>query len=241
MFDHQVLKELFVNKTAIITGGASGIGLAITKKFTSLNITCCILDIRKPTEEIDNITYIKTDVSSSEDAQSAYDEFTQRFSSPDILVSNAGISVHQRLSEGDPQDWAVVMETNVMGMLRLIRLFLPAMIQRRSGDIIFISSVSASHPYEWGGIYAASKSAVEVIAETLRLEVQPDIRVITIAAGVVDTPFFERIIDGGQTPESIGWGALNPEYLADAVVYAISQPKEVSVNKIILRPTGQPL
>lgn len=241
VFDQKKLRERYANKTAVVTGGASGIGLAISRQFSQLNILTYILDLRKPEETLKNTRFIKTDVTSPSDVKSAHQQIKQQNHTPDILVNNAGVGIHQKLSEGNPEKWSVVFETNVMGMLRFIRLFLPAMAERKSGDILFISSVSASRTYQWGGIYAASKAALETVAETLRLETQPDIRVATISPGVVDTPFFKRIINGGQTPESIGWGALSAEDIANAVLYVISQPEGVAVNNLVIRPSAQPM
>lgn len=241
IFDEEKLRERYCNKTAIVTGGASGIGLAISKSLSALDILTFILDLKEPEEPIENTHFIKTDLTRPRDINSAHQEILNQKRTPDILVNNAGVGIHQKLSEGEPEKWAMVFETNVIGMLRLLRLFLPSMAEGKSGDVLFISSVSANSPYPWGGVYSASKSALNTLAETLRLEVQPDIRVSTIAAGVVDTPFFGNIIDGEQSPESIGWGALNAFDVANAVLYIISQPEGVAVNNLVMRPTAQPM
>ncbi|MEX0648099.1 MAG: SDR family oxidoreductase [Balneolaceae bacterium] len=241
VFDQEKLRERYSNKTAIVTGGASGIGLAISRKLSALDILTYILDRNEPEEKIENTRFIKTDITYPGDIKSAHHQIQSDNQTPDILVNNAGVGIHQKLSEGDPDKWAMVFETNVLGMLRFIRLFLPAMAERKSGDILFISSVSASRTYQWGGIYAASKAALETVAETLRLETQPELRVSTIVAGVVNTPFFDKIIDGVQTPESIGWGALSAEDIANAVMYVISQPVGVAVNNLVIRPSAQPM
>lgn len=109
------------------------------------------------------------------------------------------------------------------------------------GDVVFISSVAAAHAYPGGGIYSASKAAVDQLAETLRLEVQPEIRVTVIHPGVVDTPFFENMIHGEQSVESIGWGALAADDVAESVLYAITRPRGVALNNIVIRPAGQPM
>ena len=111
----------------------------------------------------------------------------------------------------------------------------------KKGDIVFVSSVSAHHAHTYGGIYTASKAALEMISETLRLEVQPHVRVTVISPGVVDTRFFENTIGGNQSVEEIGWGSLHPDDIADTIVFALSRPSHVAINNITIRPAAQPM
>jgi predicted outer membrane repeat protein len=164
-----------------------------------------------------------------------------KIGTPDIIICNAGRGIHELLKDGNPETWEEIFRINVFGALRIINGFLPAMIEKEEGDIVFISSVSSHHPYQGGAIYAATKAAIDIIAETLRLEVQPNIRVITVSPGVVSTNFFKNIINGSQTPETIGWGALEPDDIADTIFYAISQPHNVAINNIVIRPVAQPM
>ena len=126
-----------------------------------------------------------------------------------------------------------------MGTLRCIRAFTPNMVSQKSGNVVFISSVSANQPHPYGGIYAASKTALEVIAETLRLETLPHINVTVVSPGLVDTAFFEHQISGGSSVEEIGMGFIEPEEIAEDVWYALKKKKGTSINKIITRPTLQ--
>lgn len=158
---------------------------------------------------------------------------------PDILVSCAGVGLHERLAEGDPAKWARVLEVNVLGALRLIRAFVPGMLER-GGDVVIVSSVAATTAYPWGGPYAASKAALEMVAETLRLEVMPQVRVTTLAPGVVDTAFFAHMLGGNQSVEEIGFGALFPEQVAELIAYAVSRPSNMVLNHLTVRPRGQP-
>lgn len=157
---------------------------------------------------------------------------------PDILVSCAGVGIHERLTEGDPVKWAQVMEVNVLGALRLIRAFVPGMLAE-GGDVVIISSVAAAAAFPWGGPYAASKAALEMLAETLRLEVLPTVRVTTLAPGVVDTAFFAHMVSGNQSVEEIGFGALSAEQVAELVAYAVSRPSNMVLNHLTVRPRGQ--
>lgn len=146
----------------------------------------------------------------------------------------------RKLTEGDPEKWRQVIDTNLLGVLRLVRAFVPGMLEQGRGDVVFLSSVSARQTYPYGGVYAATKAALEVVAATLRQEVLPTVRVTVIAPGVTDTPFFSHTISGFHTVQDIGFGALSADDVARAVLYALRQPPRVSVNELTLRPTAQP-
>jgi len=114
------------------------------------------------------------------------------------------------------------------------------MLAAGHGDVVLVSSVSAGQAYPYGGIYAATKSALEVVAETLRQETLPHVRVTVVAPGVTDTTFFQNTISGFHTAADIGYGTIAADDVADAVLYALNKPPGVSVNYITLRPTSQP-
>lgn len=228
------------SRKALVTGGSSGIGYSVVKKFAEEKIVTAFADINPPETIPPGTYYFDTDLTEGEDVQVLYEKVLESMGIPDILICNAGRGIHETLSEGDPERWLKIFELNVFGALRTIRAFLPDMKNGLS-DIIFISSVSAKHPYEGGAIYSATKAALEAIAETLRIEVQPDIRVTTISPGVVNTNFFKNIIHGSQTVENIGWGAIEPAEIADTIFYAITRPKDIALNNIVIRPAAQPM
>lgn len=231
----------FKHRTALITGGSSGIGNSLVKKFSQEHIKTAFVDVNAPDAEVEHSVFYKTDISTASRVQEVYENVIQDIGVPDILVCNAGKGIHEKLKDGDPEKWIHIFQTNVFGALRVIRAFLPQMFERGKGDVVFVSSVSSSKPYSGGGIYSATKASIDIIAETLRLEVQPEIRVTTVSPGVVDTDFFKNIISGTQTSESIGWGALTPDDIANAVFYAIDQPHNVAINNIVIRPVAQPM
>lgn len=229
------------SRVAVVTGGSSGIGNAIVKKLAEDNIRTIVADITSPKEEHANAFYFKTDITSGDDINALYEYVTSNHHTPDILVCNAGRGIHERLHEGDPEKWADILNLNIMGTLRTVRAFLPAMKDRENAQVVFISSFSANHVYPWGGVYAATKSAIEKIAATLRLELQPEIKVTVISPGVVETSFFRNMMGNRHTPEDIGYGALPPEEIADAVIYAVSRHPQTSINYISLSPKAQPV
>ncbi|AHM58357.1 short chain dehydrogenase [Flammeovirgaceae bacterium 311] len=229
------------HKIALISGGAGGIGRAIANLLAKDGVNTVIADLREPLEKDQHLYYHKTDISDAAAINSLYSYVQEQHGNPDLIVCNAGMGIKERLAEGDPEKWQQVFNLNVMGHLRTIRAFLPQMLQKNyTTDVVFISSVAARKPHEWGGIYAASKAAVQSLAETLRLEVQPKVRVSTVLPGVVDTDFFAHTM-GGDTAsaESFGWGSLSAGEVAEAVYYIISRPPGVAVNEITLRPAAQ--
>lgn len=228
-------------KIAIISGGASGIGLGIAKKLSQEGMYTILADLKEPDEAVLNSTFIKTDISKAEDIDLLYQKVTALDLLPDVIICNAGRGIMEKLAEGDPQKWQSVIETNLLGNLRVVRAFVHFLQEKENGDIVVISSVSAERTYPYGGIYSASKAALNMAAETLRLELKPHIRVSTIQPGVVDTDFFRNTIGGGQSVEEIGWGALKAEDVAEAVVFILNRPQGVAVNNITIRPVAQDL
>ena len=228
-------------RKAIITGGSSGIGKSITRKLSASGYTTVVADVQAPAPESKQSHFFPVDLTHPDEIDTFHRKVMDAVGVPDVLVLNAGQGIHEKLTEGDPNLWEQVFRLNVFSTLRLVRAFAPAMLGQGRGDIIFMSSVSSQKAFPYGGIYGASKAALDMIAETLRLEVQPMIRVTTLHPGVVNSDFFSNIIHGAQTPESIGWGAVSPDQIADAVLFAIHQPAGVAVNDIVIRPAAQPL
>jgi len=222
----------------LVTGGTGGIGFAIAKKFAGANFRVVNADVAEPQAEAEGVEYKKCDVSNGEDVDALFKWLNDKRQLPEVLVLNAGKGIHEQLTEGDPEKWLDILQLNVMGVLRCIRAFVPPMKERKKGHVVFISSVAATKAYAYGGIYSASKAAVEMIAETLRIETLPDIKVTIVAAGVTDTGFFDNQVSGHTTAEGIGMGSLSAEDVAEDVFYAVTK-QGGSINKIITRPAGQ--
>lgn len=227
------------SKTALITGGSSGIGLAIADKFSREGITVAIADIAEYKGEGENIHFKHCDVGDAGHIDDLYNWANEKTGLPEILVINAGRGIQEKLTEGDPEKWQQIINTNVMGALRCIRAFVPEMIKNKKGNVIIISSVSANQPHPYGAVYSATKTALEVIAETLRLETLPHINVTVISPGITDTKFFENQISGNSSIEEMDMGAISPAEIAEDVFYAINKKNGTSINKIITRPLAQ--
>lgn len=224
-------------KNVIITGASSGIGKAIAEKLLTTNYSCINID-KTPPPQHSEIPYLRCDLTDAQQVNKLYTEVKKQIGVPHVLISNAGINVHEKLTEGDPEKWQEVFNCNVMGALRFIRAFINDVPV--GGNIIFISSVAAHKAYEYGGVYSASKAAIDRIAETLRLEVQPDIKVSVVAPGTVKTEFFKNTINGSQQYNSQGWREVTSEQIAEYVNYILSAPESLNIDYSILRPSDQP-
>lgn len=225
-------------KIAIVTGGSSGIGKAIAEKLHYEGVKVVVADINEGVDKT-GLHFKKCDVSNGKDIDELYGWVSDHLGKPDILILNAGQGIRERLTEGDPEKWQKVIHTNFMGPLRVIRSFVPDMLEMKKGNVVFISSVAANQPHPYGGIYSASKTALEVVAETLRLETLPHVNVTVVSPGIVDTKFFENEVSGNNRIEEMGMGAISSNEIAEDVWYALSKKQGTSINKIITRPTLQ--
>jgi len=237
-------------KVAVITGASSGIGEAIARKLSAEKYKVVLASrsvdkmnsIQKelPSESM----VVKMDVSSSESVSKAFDKVTERFDRIDVLVNSAGIMPLTYLKNRHLDEWLNTIEVNVKGTLRCIYSVLPHMKQQKNGHIVNIASVDGKEIFAGGAVYGASKAAVIELSKAMRMELSPEfnIRVTAIEPGTVETNLRDDITDqellddkdyGGDEPKLTG------ENIADAVLYAVSQPETVNVNELLVKPTGK--
>lgn len=222
--------------TALITGGSGGIGTAVARRLQAENITAVVTDITENRTE--DFPFFKCDLRRGEEVRGLYDWFSSEYGTPDILILNAGRGIKEKLTEGDPEKWQEILDINLTGLLRCIRAFVPEMLDRRSGKIIFVSSVASRQPYPYGGIYSASKAAAEMIADTLRLETFPHLHVSTLRLGAVRTGFFENQ-KAGDRDYAQKYPVMNPEEIAEDVFYIITRDKDRVIHEMTSRPLAQ--
>ncbi len=154
----------------------------------------------------------------------------------DAVFANAGFGATRGFLEESPEQWRSMVLTNVLGVAYTIRATLPHLLERGAGHYLITSSVAGRRALP-GSLYAATKFAVTAIGESLRAELRTmhdanKIRTTLIEPGMVDTPFF----DNRPGPDK----ALHDEDIANAAIYALSQPEHVDVNEILIRPSSQP-
>jgi NADP-dependent 3-hydroxy acid dehydrogenase YdfG len=236
-------------KVAIVTGASSGIGEATAR---SLAREGCNVVLAARREERLNALAAElgegalaapADVRDPAACAALVARSVERFGSLDILVNNAGLGLYGSVAEGDPEDWRKMFEVNVLGVLYTTRAAVRQMLRQGSGDVVFVSSLAGRRvPRADGTVYAATKHAVNAIAEGLRMDVhEKGIRVINIEPGLVRTEFPESSHPSAQRYYAEKeYTPLEAEDVANAVVYALDQPPRVSVNEVLVRPTEQP-
>jgi hypothetical protein len=162
----------------------------------------------------------------------------------DILVNNAGLAAgFDHIQEGNSEDWDRMIDTNVKGLLYITRAVAPLMVARNKGHIFNLGSIAGMGNYEYGNVYCASKSAVDALSKSMRIDLlKNNIRVTHIAPGMAETEFSLVRFNGDvQKARNVykGIDALTAEDIADAIFYCATLPDRVCINELIITPTQQ--
>jgi len=176
------------------------------------------------------------DVTRPEDLRQLVALAVDRFGRLDALVSNAGIATVAPLAEGNLADWDRMVDVNLRGVLHGIAAALPVFIEQRSGHFVTVTSTAAAKWVPGQGVYAASKAGVRALCEVLRQEMGPEIRATMVCPGATATEF----VADPQSREQIAAIAMAPDAVAEAIAYALEQPKSVNVGEIVVRSAAQP-
>jgi len=231
-------------KAALVTGASAGIGRATAVALARAGAKVLATGRRKA--ELDALKRqcagqaIDTIAGDLNDAHFV-DELASAAREVDIFVNNAGILKYAPLLETTDADCEAMFRTNVLAALRITRAMAKSMVQRRSGHIIFMSSIAAREAYPLGGIYCATKHALSAITRVLRLELQGyGIKVTEVAPGMVDTAI-RSTSDHPRFLEALKarkFAPLTTDEVAQAVVYAAQAARNCSPDLIELRPQG---
>lgn len=240
------------NKTAVITGASSGIGAATALELArhGVNIVAAALDqtgLDKLVKDIESAgghaSCLVTDVTRLEDTQALVKHATDTFGTVDILINNAGLMLFSAWSDIAWDDWNKMVDVNIKGYLNAIASVLPVMLSKSDGQILNMASV-AGHQVDAGAVvYSSTKFFVHAMTESMRkdLGVNKGIRVNTISPGVINTGWADEVSDpqGRKVAQDLTKIAISPQDVANAVVYALNQPRNVTVNDLIVSPTKQ--
>lgn len=231
------------SRTVLITGASTGIGAATARLLLGRGDRLVLSARREePLRELasdlgdDDAVMTQTcDVGEWAQVESLAEAAIDRFGSIDVVFANAGFGASRGYLEESPEHWREMVMTNVLGVAHTIRATLPHLLERGTGHYVITSSVAGRRALP-GSLYSATKFAATAIGEGLRQELRQmhdneSIRVTLIEPGMVDTPFFDN------RPSK----ALEAGDIAEAVLYAISQPERVDVNEILIRPSSQPI
>jgi NADP-dependent 3-hydroxy acid dehydrogenase YdfG len=224
-------------RTFLITGASSGIGAATARHAARAGYRLVLGArsedrLRALAEELggpERALAVRCDVTEWNDQQALVRAATERFGRLDVAFANAGFGAPRGFEGSDVDHWRAMVLTNVYGVALTIRAAMPA-LRETSGHLLLTGSVAGRRVVP-GSLYSATKWAVTAMGEAARQElVGSGVRVTLVEPGVVDTPFFDR----GAGPD-----ALQPDDVAGAVMFAVSQPPHVNVNEMLVRPTGQ--
>ncbi len=243
------------NKVVVITGASSGIGEASAKLLASRGAKV-VLGARRAdrltslaTTIGENASYQVTDVSKYQDVEQLVTFAYEKYGRVDVLYNNAGVMPQGFLREGKLKSYQKMLDINVMGVLHGITAVLPIMEQQKDGLIITTDSVAGHVVYPGSAVYNGTKYAVRAIMEGLRQEERDfGIRSTIISPGAVATELIQsvdnRVIEEAlqdlYDPKNSGsMNSLAADDIANAVLYAIDQPKHVAISEVLIRPTGQ--
>lgn len=240
------------NKTAIITGASSGLGAASARALSEkgVRIVAAALDQQGLDAIVSELKGTGgeavgrvSDVTNPEDMKALAQFAQDTFGSVDILINNAGLMLFSNWVDLATDDWEKMINVNIKGYLHGIAAVLPFMLKQKSGQILNMDSVAGHQVGPAAGIYSATKFFVQAMTESMRKElgVQHGIRVNTVSPGVINTGWADKVTDpaGRKAAQELNKIAISPQDIGRAVVYALNQPENVTVNDLIISPTRQ--
>ena len=214
-------------KIAVITGASSGIGEATARALVTAGYRVALLARRT-----DRINELAADLGNNVRAE---------LGGADILINNAGLMLLGPFSSEQRGDYRRMVETNLLGAITTTEVFLDQ-LREGGGDLINISSVAGRTARPTNGVYAATKWGINGWSESLRQELQPEIRVTVIEPGAVATELTSHITHESTreaTEAFVKELAIRPEDIAEVILFAVSRPRRVTLNEILVRPTAQ--
>ena len=243
--------DSLAGRTAVVTGAASGIGAAIATVLAANGAKVALLARRadRITELAEKINAdggqalaVVTDVTSDSSVAAAVSAVAS-LGRVDLVVNNAGVMIPEDVTTADFADWQKMIDTNVLGVLRILRGFTPDLTAGEHADLVNISSIGAHVAFPEYAVYGATKAAVTYLSNALRAELgAKGVRVTNIEPGMVATELADRITgESAQFLEQLRatTGALAAEELADLVAYTVSRPPHVNLRQIVALPTAQ--
>ncbi|SHJ17403.1 ribitol 2-dehydrogenase [Palleronia salina] len=239
------MAESLNGKIAAVTGAASGIGLACAKILHESGARVVLVDrnaeaLEKITGEMgDGAFGLELDLFDGDAVMEMPGRIQEMVGPLDIFHANAGAYAGGPAAEGDPDHWDRVLHLNCNAAFRCVRAVLPGMIERKTGDIVFTSSISGVVPVVWEPIYTASKYAVQAFLHSTRRQVAPHgIRMGAVLPGPVVTALLDDW-PKAKMDEALANGSLmQPREVAEAVQFMLTRPRGVVVRDLVLLPNS---
>ncbi|HHB2751811.1 TPA: SDR family oxidoreductase [Staphylococcus aureus] len=228
---------VLTDKVAVVTGAGSGIGEAIATLLHEEGAKVVLAGRNK--EKLQNVAnqlsqdsvkVVPTDVTNKEEVDELIKIAQQTFGGLDIVINSAGQMLSSKITDYQVDEWDSMIDVNIKGTLYTAQAVLPTMLEQSSGHLINIASISGFEVTKSSTIYSATKAAVHTITQGLEKELaKTGVKVTSISPGMVDTA-----ITAAYNPTDRK--KLEPQDIAEAVLYALTQPKHVNVNEITVRP-----
>lgn len=242
-----------MRKKVLITGASSGFGKAIAEKFAASGHDLIITGRRaERLEALAATLRLKHGINIAVkvfDVQRRDEVFAALQGDPsldnlDVLVNNAGLALgRDHFDEGNIDDWETMIDTNLKGLLYVTRAVMPALISNGKGHIINIGSTAGKEAYEKGNVYCATKTGVDAISQSMRIDLlKHRIKVTVVHPGAAETEFsMVRFKGDEKTAQSVyaGYKPLQAEDIADTVYYCANLPEHVCINSIVMTCTSQ--
>ncbi|HEI7147794.1 TPA: SDR family oxidoreductase [Staphylococcus aureus] len=228
---------VLTDKVAVVTGAGSGIGEAIATLLHEEGVKVILAGRNKDKLQNvanqlaqDSVKVVPTDVTKKEEVDELIKIAQQTFGGLDIVINSAGQMLSSKITDYQVDEWDSMIDVNIKGTLYTAQAALPTMLEQSSGHLINIASISGFEVTNSSTIYSATKAAVHTITQGLEKELaKTGVKVTSISPGMVDTA-----ITAAYNPTDRK--KLEPQDIAEAVLYALTQPKHVNVNEITVRP-----
>jgi ribitol 2-dehydrogenase len=232
-------------KVSAVTGAASGIGLSCAKMMLDAGAKVVLIDrdeekLNTLCEELGATAFpLVVDLLDGKAVSSIVPKIVGMAGGLDIFHANAGSYVGGNVIEGDPDVWDKVLNLNINATFRSIHAVLPHMVKQQSGDIILTSSIAGIVPVHLEPIYSASKFAVQAFVHTVRRQVMNDgIRVGAVAPGPVVTALLDDWPKSKMDAALASGSLMQPEEVAEAVLFMLTRPRNVTIRDVVILPTS---
>ena len=243
-----------MKKIIFITGATAGFGKAIAFKFAEHGYNVILNGRREDrlraieqtlTEQFGaQVLSLAFDIRNRQAVEQSINSLPHDWKKIDVLVNNAGLAAGLSLiQDGQIDDWELMIDTNLKGLLYVSRAIMPLMVNQKSGHIINISSIAGKEAYQKGNVYCATKFAVDALTKSMRIDLlEHGIKVTSIDPGAAETEF--SLVRYKGDPERAkkvyeGYEPLKAEDIADIAFFAATRPKHVVLNDIVVTPLAQ--
>ena len=227
-----------VGKLALVTGASRGIGLAVADELRGAGAHVVRLARSLQDASGDRLTDLHCDVTIPADVDRAVERMVSELGVPDIVVNNAGIFFIKSLAETTPADFTATLATNLTGPYLIARALVPRMVERGSGHLVTIGSISDYIGFPGSTAYAASKFGVRGMHEVIRAETaKSGVRTTLVSPGPVDTDIWDDVKPDEKPGFTKRKDMMRAEDVAEAVLFAVTRPARVAITEIRLLPT----